>query len=117
MVSLKRTSQGGLQVFIAVAIVLAIVTVSVASFVKNRGETARRNQAIALADKITSSQNTTKSEEGSTPADSTKSNAQVVADDKSKDSTVKGTGDLPDTGPAENAIISVVELGILSVAI
>lgn len=115
MIQLKRTSQGGfLQTFIIIAVVLAITIVSVAYFVKNRGETARRDQAIALADQIASSKDSNKTDEGSNPAVAVESNAATVVDDGTKEASVDETENLPATGPAEDAIVFVVELGILS---
>lgn len=115
MVQLKKTNQGGfLQTFIIIAVVLAITIVSVAYFVKNRGETARRDQAIALADQIASSKDSNKTDEGSNPAVAVESNAATVVDDGTKEVSVDETENLPATGPAEDAIVFVVELGILS---
>ena len=128
MVSLKKTSQGGfLQTFIIIATILALVTAGLVYFVKDRGETARRNQAIALADQITASDDAAKadnkgqeSESGATTSEGSPSSADESSNgtvDTSKDSATQGAvpaEDLPTTGPAEDIIISITGLGLLA---
>ena len=115
MIQLKRTNQGGfLQTFIIIAVVLAITIVSVAYFVKNRGETVRRDQAIALADQIASSEESNQADKNSSPAVAVESNAATVVDDSAKEASVDETESLPATGPAEDTMVFIVELGILS---
>ncbi len=119
MVQLKRTSQGGfLQTFIIIAILLAVATIGVAYFVKNRGETARRNDAIALADQIESSEKSDSSDEDSNNAEVVEPTVERATDEgASTESKASEAENLPTTGPAEDAVIFVIELGILSAMI
>ncbi len=119
MVLSKRTSQGGfLQTFIIIATILALITVGLVYFVKNRGETARREQAIALADQIASNDKPVASASGSGAAVEDKSTVDSKAtssnDKESTPSTNETSRSLPVTGPAENVIVSILSLGVLS---
>jgi type II secretory pathway pseudopilin PulG len=131
MSSIKKTSQGGyLQTYIIIATILALVIFGLVYFVKDRGETARSNQAIALADQIAADNKSQDTKSGD--AESGKSTGAEVkktdtADNSDKSAAVTdnkaGTSnqdmtktgeELPVTGPPEDIAGTILGLGVLS---
>ena len=131
MVGLKRTNQGGAIVtFVVVAVVLALVVIGTAYFVKQRGEQVRRDQAVAQADKLAKSTDTspapvatpkptTSAQPTTTPTPVKPATTPSVAV-PAPAATAKPTPApvasaqpaLPTTGP-ESVMINVLALGLL----
>jgi Flp pilus assembly protein TadG len=116
MVFYKQSNQGGAIVsFIIIAICLAIGVIGTVYFVQQRGEQARRDEAIALADKITQQtannpadtvvevSDDTATEPVTVPADTTDTNPVA---------TTPAPTELPATGPASD-IIGILMFGTL----
>lgn len=123
MISWKRTNQGGaLRMFLIVAVLLAIVTIVTINFVQNRGEQARRDQAIAQAndqaitdqaasnsDKTTANGgDTTKTASSSTPAP-----GETAQTSTATDANQQQSGVLPTTG-ADASIVRIIMTGLLT---
>lgn len=110
--SKRLSNQGGaIRSFIIIAIILALGTITAVYFVQKRGEQARRDQAIAQADKM--AQDEQKSDDKApevtpdptpTPTPTTETPAPTE------------TAELPATGP-ESALIQLLMAGILAGAI
>lgn len=79
MIPLKRTHQSGaVLTFIIVAVVLTFVVIGTAYFVKQKGEQARKEQAIAQADKLIKEQDTSTTK----PTDSSAKSSSEASTDK-----------------------------------
>ncbi|MEP7205173.1 MAG: hypothetical protein ABI716_03205 [Candidatus Saccharibacteria bacterium] len=128
MISLKQTNQGGsVLTFIIIATVLAVVVISTAFFVKQRGEQVRQQQAATQADKLakqtdSKDANSSKSSKPATTDGTSKSDGESPAAKPAATTTAKVTtqsattpqaADLPTTGP-ELDIIQIVAIGSLA---
>jgi Tfp pilus assembly major pilin PilA len=106
----RSTIQGGIIVrFVVVIIVLTIVTMLAISFVQQRGEQARRDQAIALADQIA------QENEAIAAANKPKPSQPVVTETPTSQQAPETT-QLPATGPID-VLMSIVAIGALTTTI
>lgn len=115
MISWKRTNQGGaLQTFLIVAVALAIVTVVAINFVHDRGEQARRNQAIAQANEQAAADKAVPApgQEADEDSDRAGTSSTPSADETPQTSTVEAES-LPTTGPGDSVALLVM-IGLLT---
>lgn len=123
MTIFTKSNQGGyVQTFFIVAVLLAIVTIVAINYVQDRGEQARRDQAIAQAndqaitdqaasnsDKNTASGgDTTKTASSSTPAP-----GETAQTSTATDANQQQSGVLPTTG-ADASIVRIIMTGLLT---
>lgn len=123
MISWKRTNQGGaLRMFLIVAVLLAIVTIVTINFVQNRGEQARRDQAIAQAndqaitDQAASNSDKTTANGGDTTktaSSSTSAPGETAQTSTATDANQQQSGVLPTTG-ADASIVRIIMTGLLT---
>lgn len=130
MISSKRTNQGGsVRMFLIVAVILAIVTIGTASYVQKHGEQARRNQAIAQANKQaitdkaatdTASTNADKSTTSGNDATQTATSSTSGTTEMAQTSTVTSadaarqqSSVLPTTG-ADMSVVRILMVGLLA---
>ncbi len=106
MISLKRTNQGGaIRTYIVIGVLLAVVTIGSAWFVRQRGQQVRQDQAIALADsqkKDSSSNQTAANTAVNVPADKSSNNSSTSDTNTAGSTTPQAgqqAGELPTTGP------------------
>jgi type II secretory pathway pseudopilin PulG len=114
----KRTNQGGSVLsFVIIAICLAIGVIGTVYFVQQRGEQARRDAAIALADKIASqtanNPTDTVTETNKTPV--TSPAAPAVTPPASSQPATTTPAELPVTG-IDTDIVRILMLGTLVAA-
>lgn len=121
--SKRRSNQGGaILSFIVIAAILIAVTLGAIYFVQQRGITARRDQAIAAANKLAAEQ---KAAQDATDAARKAATATQVATSQSpQDSstpapvtndtatTTTNSSELPTTGPS-NSAITMLAIGML----
>ena len=113
MISWKRTNQGGaLRTFLIVAVLLALVTILAINFVHDRGEQARRNQAIAQANDQAAADKAVSAPGTESSGDQTGKSSGSSASETPQTSTVQAS-DLPVTGPTDLAEYFVT-LGLLT---
>lgn len=119
MISWKRTNQGGaLRTFLIVAVLLAIATIVSINFVHNRGEQARRDQAIAqandqaAADKAAPNPNEDTSKDGDKTDTSSEPSVSVASED-STPVEQQTSNILPTTG-TEDSIVSIFMIGLMA---
>jgi Tfp pilus assembly major pilin PilA len=116
--SSRRTNQGGaIRSFIIIAIILAVLTVAGVYVVRNRGEQARRDQAIAAADKITADQKAAQTSTAASDGSSSAPAAQPTTPRQATDTNTVTTdatksSELPTTGPTDS-IIPMIALGLI----
>ncbi|MEI6228613.1 MAG: hypothetical protein WCP11_01155 [Candidatus Saccharibacteria bacterium] len=121
MGKIRRTNQGGsIVLFMVVGIILALALATMVYILVQRGEQARRDQAIAIVDKQTAD------EKSKTEAESKTKSADTSAPEKSNDKSVNYPGfevatvavgeDLPVTGP-EMILSELIGAGALSFSI
>jgi LPXTG-motif cell wall-anchored protein len=125
--SKRRSDQGGaILSFIVIAAILVAVTLGAIYFVQQRGITARRDQAIAAANKLAADQKA--AQDRADAARKATTAAQVAANQASQTSTTSTTTDqattagttttatssseLPTTGPS-NSIVTMLAIGML----
>ena len=120
--SKRRSNQGGAIVsFIVIAAILIAVTLGAIYFVQQRGVTARRDQAIAAANKLAADQKA--AQDATDAARKAATAAQVAANQPSQDSstiapavndtaTAASSSELPTTGPS-NSALTMLAIGML----
>lgn len=123
--SKRRNNQGGaILSFIVIAAILIAVTLGAIYFVQQRGVTARRDQAIAAADKLAADQKAAQDATDAarkatvaaqqtasqSPQDATPSTTQTTGTDTS--STATNSSELPTTGPS-NSVMTMLAIGML----
>lgn len=114
MISYNKASQGGFaKVYWLVAIALVLGTIFLITFVKQRGEQARHEQAIAVAEDMA---NQAKKDKQDKPAvdNSSETNSKPVTVNDTKTtaqtSPEKTTNDLPKTGAGD-----ILDLFVMSI--
>lgn len=117
-----RSNQGGaILTFIVIAAILVAVTLSAIYFVQQRGIQARRDQAIAAADKQASNQKATQA--ASDAARRASDAAKLAAAQQAASSSTPNPGspntskaaELPTTGPSDG-LIAMIALGSVVVS-
>ncbi|MEI7690000.1 MAG: hypothetical protein WCI79_03490 [Candidatus Saccharibacteria bacterium] len=114
MNKIQRTNQGGsIVLFIIVSVILAIGLVIAVYFLKQRGEQARRDQAIAIVDQQLEAERTKTTEKAVEQAPPVESGANGPENNAPVVVEVASTDDLPATGP-ELVVGELVGAGMLT---
>lgn len=120
MSSTRRANQGGaVLTFIIIAVVLAVAAIGTAYFVRQRGEQARTDQAIAQTEKPSGSTAVT-TESTDTTSDKPAAETPVVPESPAPSSSEPTTpmitppvqAELPTTGPVADAF-GLLAVGLL----
>lgn len=108
---IRRTNQGGsVASFVVIGVILAVGLLSAIYFVNQRGQQARKEQAISATS--TNKQPT----KPTTKTKTTTSNTSVATSAKPSNQTKSQTSNLPGTG-VETPISSLVSVFILSTSV
>lgn len=98
MSEIRRTNQGGsIVTFIIVGVILAVVLVGGVSYLRQRGEQVRKDQAIAAADQEKAAKDAARQSQNANNSESKGSSTGTVDDNSSGNSN--SVKNLPVTGP------------------
>lgn len=114
MGEIRRTDQGGsIVTFIIVGVILAFVLVGGVSYLRQRGEQVRKDQAIATADQEKAAKDAARASQNTDNSGANSSSTEKVTDNSSGNSN--STQNLPVTG-SELSINGLVASFLLTFA-
>lgn len=118
MSEIRRTNQGGSTILVVIiGVILALSLISGAYLLKQRGDQARRDQAIAIVNQQSADESAKKSDATATTASNNSNsanNSSNSATTTTKTTTKGAKGeDLPVTGP-ESSAFELIGVGVIT---